>query len=65
MNPIENERSARNLEMMIGTRNTRGAYVMTIPTPTPEKPEFVVETFHIDPKGKMSVTRPGPNGDNA
>ena len=62
MNSIENEQSVRNLELMVGRKNILGSHVRSIPTPAPEKPEFVVETFHIGPNGEMSVTRPGSNG---
>lgn len=64
MNSIENEQSVRNLEMMVGPNNMAGDSVRSVPTQEPEEPEFVVETFHIDPNGEMFVTRPGSNSDN-
>lgn len=61
MNPIESEKAIRHLTLIVGMKHMRGDHVRSSPTPAPEKPEFIVETFHTGPNGEMSVTRPESN----
>lgn len=61
MNPIKIEPAIRQLELMLGPecfqrRRVPSDGMVTLKS-TDEKPEFVVETYTIDPNGRMSVSR--------
>ena len=56
MNPIETEGNIRSMELLMGSRHSRGSHILSPPERCDRYSEFAVETYVIDDKGRMSVT---------